>query len=346
MHSNNTIITLLLIFLLLFLFLLPLLLLLPYLLSCLTAGMLPYLSCRNLFGLLDCLSDSFRVAFQFDSRPGLKFLVQKVLRTDVAANLYKQAGVSMTLYEHVLLEIASRHDNLCAKHITDVLRDRLLVSEERVVVETPEQQVKLVANGDRNASEVNDSQVTDDVGVALETERQVVSNGNWNGMETKHLLASNNNVVAMETKHHNDNHQLLSNDNHVAVDTKHQQSPASVETRHQRALTELRSSTDHVRPQASHFVCMLRDTFDEACSRYIDLYVDREGPSVSDRLSQSLLVFLLAEPEELPSLKRDKSLKEMVAEKLRKQATVPPGTEEESESKRRASKESLSAEGN
>lgn len=310
--------------------------------------MLPYLSCRNLFGLLDCLSDSFHVAFQFDSRPGLKFLVQKVLRTDVAANLYKQAGISMTLYEHVLLEIASRHDNLCAKYITDILRDRVsLVSEERAVVETPEQQLKPVANGNHIATELkpqqsmvpNNSQVTDDVEVSLETEHQVVSNGNWNTMESKHQLVSDNNVVAMEAKN-----QLLSNDSHVAMDTKHQQSPESSKTRHQRTQTELRSSTDHIQPQASHFVCMLRDVFDEACSRYIDLYVDREGPSVSDRLSQSLLVFLLAEPEELPSLKRDKSLKEMVAEKLRKQST-PAGTEEESNTKRKASKESLMSEG-
>ena len=49
---------------------------------------------------------------------------------------------------------------------------------------------------------------------------------------------------------------------------------------------------------------------------------DRTSPIVS---RNPFSCFLLAEPEELPSLKRDKSLKEMVAEKLRKHTTSSSG---------------------
>ena len=48
----------------------------------------------------------------FDARPGLKFLIQKVTRADVAANLYKQAGVGLMLYIHALLEICSHQENI------------------------------------------------------------------------------------------------------------------------------------------------------------------------------------------------------------------------------------------
>ena len=59
---------------------------------CLRSGLLPHLSCRNSLTLLDCLTSSARVASQFDARPGLKFLVQKVASTTVAANLYRQGA--------------------------------------------------------------------------------------------------------------------------------------------------------------------------------------------------------------------------------------------------------------
>ena len=83
--------------------------------------MLKYLSTRNALCLLKCLQDSYDVACQFDSRPGLKFLVQKVARADVAANLYKQAGVAMTFYIHSLLEISARQDNISVENCRRLL---------------------------------------------------------------------------------------------------------------------------------------------------------------------------------------------------------------------------------
>jgi len=81
------------------------------------------MSSRVVFALLDCLQSSHDAAMQFDSRPGLKFLVQKVSRFDVAANLYRQAGIARTVYTHVLLELCVRLDDLGVHKIRQVLGD-------------------------------------------------------------------------------------------------------------------------------------------------------------------------------------------------------------------------------
>ena len=69
-------------------------------------GLLPFLSSRNVHALMSCLQNSFAVMSQFDRRPGLKFLIQKVIQVDVAANLYKQAMLCLLFYVHTLLEIS------------------------------------------------------------------------------------------------------------------------------------------------------------------------------------------------------------------------------------------------
>jgi len=104
-------------------------------LKCVT-GMLSFMSSRNTLTFLQCLTDSYRVAFQFDSRPGLKFLVQKVSRMEVAANMYKQAGVSMTVYLHTLIEICSRQDNICVHGVKSMLATRCSVNTRTTTANT------------------------------------------------------------------------------------------------------------------------------------------------------------------------------------------------------------------
>jgi len=49
-----------------------------------------------------------QVGLEFDSRPGLKFLVQKVTQLGSAANLYKQAGAAWSLMAITLFELCLR----------------------------------------------------------------------------------------------------------------------------------------------------------------------------------------------------------------------------------------------
>ena len=83
--------------------------------------MLDRMSARCVDALLTCLWDSYCVTRDFDLRPGLKFLLQKVAHASNAANLYKLTCVSLTVYMHALIEICAHQDGLCIDGIKDVL---------------------------------------------------------------------------------------------------------------------------------------------------------------------------------------------------------------------------------
>ncbi|XP_037578110.1 brefeldin A-inhibited guanine nucleotide-exchange protein 3 isoform X2 [Dermacentor silvarum] len=69
------------------------------------AGQLEVIPLEQLRSLLSVLEESYSTATDFDERPGLKFLVQKVARCEVAANLFKQAAISWAIQAVVLLEL-------------------------------------------------------------------------------------------------------------------------------------------------------------------------------------------------------------------------------------------------
>ncbi|XP_037519750.1 LOW QUALITY PROTEIN: brefeldin A-inhibited guanine nucleotide-exchange protein 3-like [Rhipicephalus sanguineus] len=69
------------------------------------AGQLEVIPMEQLRSLLSVLEESYSTATDFDERPGLKFLVQKVARCEVAANLFKQAAISWAIQAVVLLEL-------------------------------------------------------------------------------------------------------------------------------------------------------------------------------------------------------------------------------------------------
>uniref|UniRef100_A0A915IXQ9 Uncharacterized protein n=1 Tax=Romanomermis culicivorax TaxID=13658 RepID=A0A915IXQ9_ROMCU len=50
---------------------------------------LKFLNDEQIGSLISCLDASFTIAVEFDCRPGLKFLIQKVFSSPVCANLYK-----------------------------------------------------------------------------------------------------------------------------------------------------------------------------------------------------------------------------------------------------------------
>ena len=66
----------------------------------------------NVFNFITCtfFRASYHSGIEFDSWPGLKFLLQKVAQLNKAANLYKQAGaawnlIALTLFELCLVQI-------------------------------------------------------------------------------------------------------------------------------------------------------------------------------------------------------------------------------------------------
>lgn len=68
-------------------------------------GYLPHMNSTHIDTFLAALDLSQAAALKFDSRPGLKFLVQKVANLDQAANLYQQAGAAWTVKVVTLFEL-------------------------------------------------------------------------------------------------------------------------------------------------------------------------------------------------------------------------------------------------
>ncbi|EFA08546.2 Brefeldin A-inhibited guanine nucleotide-exchange protein 3-like Protein [Tribolium castaneum] len=73
--------------------------------SCSLRGILTHVNAKHVDILLKCLDVSNARAKQFDVRPGLKFLTQKVGNLSKAANLYTQANTSEVVQIIVLIEL-------------------------------------------------------------------------------------------------------------------------------------------------------------------------------------------------------------------------------------------------
>ncbi|XP_056148057.1 brefeldin A-inhibited guanine nucleotide-exchange protein 3 [Lampris incognitus] len=86
------------------------------------AGFLRYISMANLAIILDLLLESYRTARDFDTRPGLKYLLMKVSGVCGAANLYRQSAMSFNLYFQALLcATLSQADGMTAQQVKKIL---------------------------------------------------------------------------------------------------------------------------------------------------------------------------------------------------------------------------------
>lgn len=74
-------------------------------LLCSLRGILPKVNAEHVYMLLKCLEVSNSKAKEFDMRPGLKFLTQKVGNLCKSANLYTQANTSEVVQIIVLIEL-------------------------------------------------------------------------------------------------------------------------------------------------------------------------------------------------------------------------------------------------
>jgi len=96
-------------------------------------GLLSYLSPANLSVLFDCLMESHSVAYEFNARPGLRSLIQKLAKLDAPANLLRQSTTAFTCYLHTLFQIC-RHsgEHFSVSHIKRILTgDRVTNSQEK-----------------------------------------------------------------------------------------------------------------------------------------------------------------------------------------------------------------------
>ncbi|XP_029962135.1 brefeldin A-inhibited guanine nucleotide-exchange protein 3 [Salarias fasciatus] len=95
------------------------------------AGFLRYISMTNLAIILDLLLDSYRTARDFDTRPGLKYLLMKVSGVCGAANLYRQSAMSFNLYFQALLcATLSQAEGMTAQQVKRILYEEEVGSSD------------------------------------------------------------------------------------------------------------------------------------------------------------------------------------------------------------------------
>ncbi|XP_069792213.1 brefeldin A-inhibited guanine nucleotide-exchange protein 3 [Narcine bancroftii] len=86
------------------------------------AGFLRYISMQNLAVIFDLLLDSYWTAREFDTRPGLKYLLMKVSGVGGAANLYRQSAMSFSIYFQALIcAILTNQEHLSAEQVKKIL---------------------------------------------------------------------------------------------------------------------------------------------------------------------------------------------------------------------------------
>lgn len=85
-------------------------------------GLLSYLSPANLSVLFDCLMESHTVAYEFNARPGLRSLIQKLTKLDHPGNLLRQSTTAFTCYLHTLFQICKHSgEHFSSSHIKRIL---------------------------------------------------------------------------------------------------------------------------------------------------------------------------------------------------------------------------------
>ncbi|XP_017549643.1 brefeldin A-inhibited guanine nucleotide-exchange protein 3 isoform X3 [Pygocentrus nattereri] len=89
-----------------------------------SAGFLRYISMQNLAIIFDLLLDSYRTARDFDTRPGLKYLLMKVSGVCGAANLYRQSTMSFNIYFQALLcAMLTNQENITVDQVKKILSE-------------------------------------------------------------------------------------------------------------------------------------------------------------------------------------------------------------------------------
>ncbi|XP_016373048.1 brefeldin A-inhibited guanine nucleotide-exchange protein 3-like isoform X2 [Sinocyclocheilus rhinocerous] len=88
------------------------------------AGFLRYISMQNLAIIFDLLLDSYRTAREFDTRPGLKYLLMKVSGVCGAANLYRQSAMSFDIYFQALMcAMLTNQENITVDQVKKILSE-------------------------------------------------------------------------------------------------------------------------------------------------------------------------------------------------------------------------------
>ena len=231
--------------------------------------------------LLHCLRSSYKLACDFDLRPGLKFLIQKVAHTEVAVNLYKQAGASMVFYIHTLIKICSNIPSLSLTSVRTLLskktREGQTESDESSTINKSmssagQEDIPVLSSGDNAVNSSLKRLDKDETGNERETGAidKVGSSGDY--------------------KRADDN--ILKSRFSRQMQTKKPKIDVFQYFQHGTKVIE----------NSGLFVSQLQSVCDELCQTYIDILYDKEGTSCVDTMAEQQLFFLIAQPDDFPDI--------------------------------------------
>ena len=254
--------------------------------------MLSKLSTEHVIQLLDCLRSSYKLACDFDLRPGLKFLVQKVAHTEVAVNLYKQAGASMVFYIHTLIKICSNIPSLTLESVRTLLSSENKESQTGSEMSSAEVDETGAASSQENTAKLESN---DKVKCFSDGHNDL----NVSSSSVKDSGATDETVSSMDKSHK------------TAEIPKLESKASSSQTKKLTVKSEFHKTSIHgskVIENASLFVSQLRSVCDELCQSYIDILYDKEGTSCVDNMADQQLFFLIAQPDDFPEIPKKPDL--------------------------------------
>ncbi|XP_052810306.1 brefeldin A-inhibited guanine nucleotide-exchange protein 3-like isoform X2 [Mya arenaria] len=243
-------------------------------------GMLSQLSSKQVVKLLTCLRSSYQLACDFDLRPGLKFLMQKVAHTPVSVNLYKQAGASMVFYIHTLIKICSNLKDIDKASVQEMLTEQKDREDQKSGDNDSREKGTIIEGKENYGKEMEPRQSNDGTKYVNEGENGFVVK---EGMET-------------EAKH--DEQTTEQNERNSATSSFTDLNGASkCQTM---CISSLKGPA--VTDNAVIFINELKGICDELCHTYIEILYDKSGTSCVDSMSEQQLFFLIAQPDEFPEM--------------------------------------------
>ncbi|KAK7480747.1 hypothetical protein BaRGS_00028008 [Batillaria attramentaria] len=263
-------------------------------------GLLPYMSTRNIMSFLDILESSYQFACEFDARPGLKFLLQKVAGLEVAANQYRLAGASMVLYLHTLTHLCARLDHMDMTLVQQVL--------SQCVDSTDGSEVSGDRVGDSSSDRFTGARVPSDRGNPAAGNVQSQSEESQNVAEKP---CNKDNVGAKDSMAGTKSNTRASNTNMVAgippeSDDKAGSQKLDPPTLASKAVPQWkqvgRQSTSRPWESANIFLPLLYEKCNDICQQYADILADSATESLVDRMASRPLFFLIAQPDDIAEM--------------------------------------------
>nr|KAG5694875.1 hypothetical protein BaRGS_029492 [Batillaria attramentaria] len=263
-------------------------------------SLLPYMSTRNIMSFLDILESSYQFACEFDARPGLKFLLQKVAGLEVAANQYRLAGASMVLYLHTLTHLCARLDHMDMTLVQQVL--------SQCVDSTDGSEVSGDRVGDSSSDRFTGARVPSDRGNPAAGNVQSQSEESQNVAEKP---CNKDNVGAKDSMAGTKSNTRASNTNMVAgippeSDDKAGSQKLDPPTLASKAVPQWkqvgRQSTSRPWESANIFLPLLYEKCNDICQQYADILADSATESLVDRMASRPLFFLIAQPDDIAEM--------------------------------------------